>query len=139
MGRVSWGVLGLCVLVVGFAAYVRLAPETAARWRLSGEEMVALALGDYAQPGGFRAVRPYEGDWAAVEAVVLGTPRTRALANWGAERLYVTRSAFWGFPDYTTVRLAGGRLDIYGRLRFGRSDLGVNRGRILGWLARLKL
>jgi len=47
---------------------------------------------------------------------------------------YVTRSRVFGFPDYTTVRQAGPQLEIYGRLRFGRSDLGVNAARIDGWL-----
>jgi uncharacterized protein (DUF1499 family) len=53
-------------------------------------------------------------------------------------KLYVTRSAVFGFPDYTTLRRAGDQLEIYGRLRFGKSDLGVNATRIDGWLMRLR-
>ena len=67
------------------------------------------------------------------------TPRTRALGGWDDQRLYVTRSALWGFPDYSTVRLADGQIEIYGRLRFGKSDLGVNQARIRNWLTDLKL
>ena len=51
----------------------------------------------------------------------------------------------WGFPDYTTVSIlpagtfdnAGPLLMIDGRLRFGRSDLGVNKARIERWLTAL--
>ena len=32
----------------------------------------------------------------------------------------------------------GDVLKIYGRLRFGRSDLGVNKARVEGWLAALE-
>ena len=132
----SWVLWGVLLLGVGFASYVRLAPQEVARWQVTGP---MAALGDQAEAGGFRAVRAFEGDWGAVEAVVFGTPRTRALAVWENQRLYVTRSALWGFPDYTTVRLEGGQIEIYGRLRFGKSDLGVNQARIRGWLADLKL
>ena len=43
-----------------------------------------------------------------------------------------------GFPDYTTVQLKDDRLMIWARLRFGRSDLGVNRRRVDRWLADLE-
>ena len=51
---------------------------------------------------------------------------------------YITRSAVFGFPDYTTVRQRGDELEIYGRLRMGYSDLGVNGKRIDRWLALLR-
>lgn len=136
MGRVSWLFMGALLLVLGFAAYVRFAPQDAERWRLTGP---MARLGDHAEAGGFRAVRVFEGNWGAVEAVLLATPRTRALGGWDEQRLYVTRSALWGFPDYSTVRLADGQIEIYGRLRFGKSDLGVNQARIRNWLTDLKL
>ncbi len=50
----------------------------------------------------------------------------------------VTRSAVWGFPDYTTVEQRDGKLMIYARSRFGSSDLGVNGKRVAGWLDALK-
>jgi hypothetical protein len=136
MGRVSWLFMGALLLVLGFAAYVRFAPQDAERWRLTGP---MARLGDHAEAGGFRAVRAFEGNWGAVEAALLATPRTRALGGWDDQRLYVTRSALWGFPDYSTVRLADGQIEIYGRLRFGKSDLGVNQARIRNWLTDLKL
>ncbi len=50
---------------------------------------------------------------------------------------YITRTAVIGFPDYTTVRLRDGRVEIYGRARYGLSDLGVNAARIDSWLEAL--
>ena len=74
-----------------------------------------------------------------LDALVRDTPRTQVLAGSLAQGMltYVTRSAFFGFPDYTTVRQRGAHLEIYARLRFGRSDLGVNRARVEQWLSAL--
>ena len=50
---------------------------------------------------------------------------------------YITRSKVFGFPDYTTAQQQGAILRIYARLRFGRSDLGVNRARVEAWIAQM--
>ena len=54
---------------------------------------------------------------------------------------YVTRSALWGFPDYTSVKVvpdgAGSVVTIFARARFGESDIGVNRARVERWLSQL--
>lgn len=134
---------GLAIAVLAFGAWVRLAPHEAARFHRAGP---ALPLGNHASPGGFHAVRP----WAAfagtpqtalarVEEVIRATPRTPRLAGSPTEGhfSYVTRSALWGFPDTTNVWIEGEALHISGHLRFGQSDLGVNRARIEGWLSAL--
>lgn len=138
--------LALLLLVLGFAAYVRLAPSDPARWHRFAAPK---APGDYQSPGGFEARRVVVDDsvLAQLDAIIRATPRTRVLAGSVEEGFitYMTRSALWGFPDYTNVyltpndQLAGGRttLTIRGHLRFGRSDLGVNRARIEGWMAQL--
>jgi uncharacterized protein (DUF1499 family) len=55
---------------------------------------------------------------------------------------YMTRSLVFGFPDYTTVTTVpagdGAQVVAYGRLRFGSSDMGVNRERLESWLAQLQ-
>lgn len=141
-----WVVLAL-VVIIGFGAYVRLAPHDAQRWVA---ELPVMGAGDYPQAGGFLAVRGVpespESLLARVDAVVLGTPRTQLIgAPDSAVRVYMTRSLFWGFPDYTMVRVRSLKgvettsLEIFGRLRFGKSDLGVNKARIVGWLAELQL
>jgi uncharacterized protein (DUF1499 family) len=56
------------------------------------------------------------------------------------ERLtYVTRSRWIGFPDYTTIEQDGDVIKLYARLRFGQSDLGVNKARLDGLLERVRI
>ncbi|WP_428515957.1 DUF1499 domain-containing protein [Roseovarius sp.] len=76
---------------------------------------------------------------ARLDTIIRDTSRTTVLAGSVDEGMitYVTRSALWGFPDYTTVAHRDGRIVLYGRARFGKSDLGVNAKRLDGWLAQL--
>ncbi len=129
-------------------AYVRLAPSDPARWnRMPGDFTGSSGMRDV--PGGaiyesgLLAAPPAE-VLTAIEARAMATPRTRLLAGSAGKRqmTFITRSRVFGFPDYTTVvarpENGGSRLRIYGRLRFGRSDLGVNRARISGWIKVLE-
>ncbi|MGX9353857.1 DUF1499 domain-containing protein [Roseobacteraceae bacterium S113] len=131
-----WSMWVILAAVLGFAAWVRLAPSDAARWH------VALGFeGDGNQVNGAQRVLP--GDAALFEAldgIIRATPRTQVLAGDAAQGhiTYVTRSALWGFPDYTTVQSDGDHIRIWGRLRFGRADLAVNATRIDGWLQALR-
>jgi len=122
----------LLVAVIAGMAFIRLAPSDPMRWHQMPDTVTDRDL-----DGG--AMRRVEGDLAALDAIIRDTPRTRVLAGSAEQGMvtYITRSAVFGFPDYTTVRQAGDMLEIYGRLRFGRSDLGVNAARIDGWLGRL--
>ena len=129
------------VLVLGLMiAYIRFAPSDIARWHKTPD---VSALGDTAGPGSFLAVRRISAPAAevltAVEQRALATPRTRLMAGSVAEGMitFRTRSLLWGFPDYTTVTVQGDLLVIYGRLRFGQSDMGVNKARVESWLETL--
>lgn len=75
-----------------------------------------------------------------LDKIARSTPRTKKIAgDINESRItYVTRSKWIGFPDYTTVELQGQTIKMFARLRFGRSDLGVNRARLEGWIAQLK-
>lgn len=130
----------LLVLILGFAAYVRLAPSDPSRWH---RPVPDLALGDHPREGSFATVRDGADPdaLARIDAAARATPRTTVLAGSVAEGriTYVTRSRLWGFPDYTTVEQSGDRITLYGRLRFGRGDMGVNKARIEGWLAQAGL
>ena len=131
----KWTIIGLVALVAAFALYVRLAPSDPARWHKAPPD---LPLGDSAGLNSFVAVR--EGDRAILERLIQfveATPRTERLAGSVDERLitFITRTRLWGFPDYTTIRLEGETLTVYGRARFGKGDMGVNRARVEGWLA----
>ena len=74
---------------------------------------------------------------------MLELPRTERLEAGIDQVLYVTRSGFWGFPDYTSAAVTQvegtdhSRAIVSGRLRFGRSDLGVNRKRLRKVLAQI--
>ena len=136
--------LGVVVLVL---AYVRLAPSDPDRWHQaampSGTESKEFARG-------YVWRKPITGDgraeMARLDQVAMVTDRTERLAgSVEAQQItYVTRSKVFGFPDYTTVSVIGGPdgtniLEIYGRLRFGRSDLGVNANRVKSWVAAAQL
>jgi uncharacterized protein (DUF1499 family) len=132
--------IGLVVLLLGLMLYVRLAPTDAALWH---KQPAVSEPGDTQHMGSFQAVRritvPAAEVLEATQAAALATPRTRLLAGSADAGMmtFQTRSRLWGFPDHTTVAVTGDLLVIYGRLRFGRSDLGVNKARIENWLAAL--
>src|SRR6056297_2625384 len=123
----------LVLLFLAGTAYVRLAPTDPALWHVdpaaaetgAGRFVVRPQGGDIAGP--VLPMPPAEA-LAAIDAVARATPRTRLLAGSPEEGrvTYVTRSALWGFPDYTTVEAVpaegGAALVIYARLRFGESD-----------------
>lgn len=128
----------LACVGLGFALWVRLAPVDVARWHVGDARPGA---GHIPEAGGHVWRGRIEGEEALsrVDAVIRATPRTQVIAGSVAEGMvtYQTRSAFWGFPDYTTLRASDDLVEIHSRLRFGRSDLGVNRARIEGWLEAL--
>ena len=136
MGRLMMVLWAVLAVAVAGMAYVRLAPSDPARWHrmpeVSGDKRF--------NSGVIRQVSAGPEGLARLDAIIRDTPRTRVLAGSVGEGMvtYVTRSRVMGFPDYTTVRQADDMLEIYARLRFGRSDLGVNRARVEGWLGRLQ-
>lgn len=137
----------LILLVIGFAAYVRLAPSDPARWHVSPAPAQQPDCGIEAGEGDARVTCLIPGTaaeaLARIEAVAMATPRTIRLAGSPAEGriTWITRSALWGFPDYTTAEAvpegAQARVTLHARLRFGRSDMGVNAARLRDWLAAL--
>jgi uncharacterized protein (DUF1499 family) len=136
MGK-AMGLIWVAVIVLaGLAGYVRLAPSDPARWHVLRDH-----VGDKDFEGG--AIREIEGDRATLgqlDKIARSWPRTRVLSGSVDEEMvtYITRTALWGFPDYTTVSLQDGKVSLYARLRFGRRDFGVNRARIEAWLEALR-
>lgn len=118
----------LAILAVAMLAYIRLAPSDAARWH---QPIVADA--DKTLKGGAIRVLTVNADaLARIDAAARAMPRTSVLAGSIADGriTYITRSAVIGFPDYTTIEQDGDTLRMFARLRFGRSDLGVNGARL---------
>ncbi len=130
----------LLLLVGGAALYVRLAPSDPARWNVdlfspdTGNAPISTAFVEGRSPADLLA---------ALDRIALSTPQTVRLAGSPAEGriTWITRSAFWGFPDYTTAAAIGRgsltELRIYARQRFGRKDFGVNAARVKDWIVRL--
>lgn len=129
---VFWLVVGLVVLL---GAYIRLAPSDPGIWHVAPVGEADLDM----QGGVIRVIETGPDGLARLDAIARTTPRTSVLAGSVKEGMitYVTRTKVIGFPDYTTVQQDGGALRIHARLRFGRSDFGVNRTRVDGWLAAL--
>ena len=133
MGFAIWVMMVLAVVSLG---YIRLAPSNSADWHQPPQ-----VPADTDMPTGVkRRVAADSGSLERLDAIIRATPRTLVLSGSVGEGMitYVTRSRLFGFPDYTTVQRQGEVLAIYGRQRFGTSDLGVNQARVDGWLQVLQ-
>ncbi len=144
-------------VLLGFATYVRLAPSDPARWHVDPTVAVApdLALSPLGEAARIvttlnsaaarvEALGPQRASLARLDEIAMATPRTVRLAGSPEEGriTWVTRSAFWGFPDYITAQamthdVATSEVTVLARARFGSSDLGVNAARLKDWLSRL--
>ncbi len=138
-------------------AYVRLAPDEPARWHVDpGYAIDYGALSSFPPgphsvlvvEGGARAMISFldgtpESALQRLDEIAMATPRTVRLAGSPATGriTWVTRSAVFGFPDYTTAeaRLFAPmvNVDLYARQRFGLRDMGVNAARLRDWLTQL--
>lgn len=135
MYYLSKAIVVLGLVVFAFAAYVRLAPSDPGTWHVLPD---GLRPGD--GPGSaVRVVPDAESALARLDEIIRATPRTSVLAGSVEEGMitYVTRSAVFGFPDYTTVARQDEDIVLYGRLRFGQSDMGVNAKRLDRWVSQL--
>lgn len=82
--------------------------------------------------------------FAAVQNVAAAEPRTWPAATYRGQMQadWVVRSAVFNFPDLVTAQitpagLGAATLVLYSRSLYGYSDLGVNRRRVVAWLAAL--
>jgi Protein of unknown function (DUF1499) len=82
--------------------------------------------------------------YAALQDLSALQPRTYPAAAYASERQlhWIARSAVFNFPDLVTAQVApsgenASTLILYSRSVYGRSDLGVNRKRLLSWLTAL--
>lgn len=124
------------IIVVCALAYVRLSPGNISQWHVP---VAGTSDADYAG-GALRVIAASPDTFAAADAHMMGLPRTDAIAGSLDEGriTYITRSRVFGFPDYTTIEYGEGMLKAYARLRYGQSDLGVNRERLQGLVAALQ-
>lgn len=136
----------ILVAALGLGFYIRRAPSDPQRWHIDlTREVPDPGQGGVLLKGPTSPVfdETPEALLTRLDQIIRATPRTERLAGSleDGHITYVTRSALWGFPDYTTVSTEstdqGTALLVLARLRFGRSDLGVNTARVQGWLAQL--
>jgi len=138
----------ILIILAGLMVYVRLSPA-------NPEILNASPAPSLWSAGiGWDTVKPIEGGailrlsegkgkpatlLARFDAIALATPATQRFAGSveSGRITWVTRSAIWGFPDYTTAEVQTDGLYVYARLHFGRSDFGVNAARLNAWLAAL--
>ncbi|WP_417250730.1 DUF1499 domain-containing protein [Celeribacter sp.] len=130
--------LALAGVFLALQAAIRLAPTDTARWHVD-----PVVAGDPGQAGTLQRVEvdlsPDE-VLAKLANVAEATARTTRIAGSVEDGriTYRTRSFLWGFPDYTTIAATptatGSTLTILARLRFGKSDVGVNGRRVAAWL-----
>jgi hypothetical protein len=148
-------ILIIALVFVALQAYVRLMPTAAARWHVD-----PFAAADPAKTGGRLILRaadlPFENGAQALGAAqdqMLLLARTKRIAGRVEDGriTFVTRSKFWGFPDYTTIGMrAGGagnetseegaqyQIAMLARQRFGLADMGVNMARLKRIAAALR-
>lgn len=130
-----WVIVLAAIVAVGVLAWIRFAPTDQTRWHV--DPMVTVDQ-DYAN--GVRRKLPLEdGLFERLHTIILETPRTELLfGSVGSGHVtYVTRSQAMGFPDYATLQIKDGTLEIWSRSRFGTSDSGVNKARVEGWINAL--
>lgn len=129
-----------------FILYVRFSSVNIEKWHLDPLEVKDVSL-----KSGFLYL-PKDGDEISkvfnIPSEILIDKLTKVLASnsklltgdlTNEYATYVSRSLFFGFPDYSSIRVIDleddkSQLAIYARLRFGNSDFGVNKRRVLKWL-----
>lgn len=126
----------LILAIASGMVFVRLAPTDVSRWHKP--------VGDAENTNGAgwaaRVVPATPGLLSDLHQGMLALPRTELIAGGvGEGRLtYITRSRIFGFPDYTTIEQDDSVIKLYGRLRFGKSDMGVNGKRLDGLLETVR-
>lgn len=145
-----WIVVSLIALAVIGAVYVRNANDDPQVWHLDPEG--AKGTG---KPNNFRVSPSGEGKahqspvfdmspaalMTRFQKMALAQPNTILLGERDGFATYVQRTKLVQYPDYISVKAVevdgGAALHIFSRSRFGYSDGGLNRKRILSWLEKL--
>lgn len=136
-------IIGALILLAILQAAVRFAPVVTARWHVD-----PFTADDPSDAGVLICIETALSEADAMRRLsdeAVTEPRTTRIA--GADentwQTYQSRTLFWGFPDYTTIKTrphAGGtQVAILARLRFGRKDFGVNGKRVEAWIKAAEL
>lgn len=126
----------LLVLIIAGLAYIRLAPSDVNIWH----DMPDFDTDQDLAGGVMRVIDSVDQEqFAKLVDAINASDRVTLLAGsvQDGKITFIARTKWMGFPDYVTLQLRDGRLRIYSRLRFGRSDLGVNARRMDAWLSQV--
>ena len=118
----------ILLIAIPLLAYIRLAPSDPSKWHTP----ITATDNKSLKGGAIRVIPATDGALERIHEAAKNLDRTTVLAGSPAEGrvTYVTRTRTIGFPDYTTVERDGDVIKMFARLRFGRSDLGVNAARL---------
>lgn len=135
--------LFILIGILALAAYIRLAPSDVTRWHIDPRDAADPGPGGVLRLSALQSAEAPEVLLAGLDAVARADgAHLLAGAPEDGQMTWIARSRIWGFPDYITARVEpiedGSTLHILSRLRFGRSDLGVNAARVNRWLAALE-
>lgn len=121
--------------MIAAMAFFRLIPFDPASWHVPVAQTADADLAG----GAVRVIADADGRLSQIDSILMEMQRTDRLAGSVEDGriTYVTHSRVFGFPDYTTVERAGDQIRMFARLRFGASDLGVNRARLERVIAAL--
>jgi len=137
-----WIVGLLALAALALMLYARFAPIDVTDWHVAPEVTTEETMA-----GGYKTTLRLEGDADQITiqlvALATATPRTSVLAQDQGLITFITRSAGFGFPDFTTVAVRQDGLEtevqFYARLKIGKADLGVNKARVQAWIAQLTI
>ena len=145
----------IAVAVVATAIYMRTLEHPASAWHVDpaviergdrpNDYLVAPEGATLAQPDRITDIRAIAARdlLFLFDSIAMNSRRTDHVAvdEDSMTITYVQRSAFFGFPDYVSVKAVetsvGAGLILWSRSRFGHSDMGVNRDRVEAWLVAL--
>jgi uncharacterized protein (DUF1499 family) len=159
LASISLMLATIAVLVLGLRIYLgreaesRLAAEEvidfAARASAGRANVFAACPPNYCTPPADMESPVFAMDWERLRAYwseLMSVQRHAGLVAWDPQRhraTYIDHSAVFRFPDIVTVEfvaLGDGRssVAIDSRSRYGKGDMGVNRRRVIAWLAMLQ-
>jgi len=131
--------VALALAFVGFALWVRIAPNDAAYWHVDPATTPDPRSPNFARMDHVTSLAP-----AQAAAAIAAQARSEGASLMAGDEMFGTwlaRTRVMGYPDFVSLRLspeAGGtRVVAFSRSRFGYSDQGVNRARLRRWIGRL--
>lgn len=146
----TWIFFALVAAFVVLAILIRVAPDEPGRWHVdpstvvehgAQNDFIVNVTGEEADIASAVYDKSPEMLMQAFAEIAMAAPKTTVLSTDGGYTTFIQRTSLMAFPDYISVKAVevegGSALLIYSRSRYGVSDLGVNKKRILSWLGKL--